>query len=207
MQSLPFEGRVFGRLTVLRRSEKKGYWWCQCSCGSLEKEIQHSNLTCGNTKSCGCASKEASIRRNTTHGKTNTLTYKTWQGMHTRCTNPNYKLFHRYGGRGIYVCERWQSFENFYQDMGDKPSGCSLDRMDNDGPYAPKNCRWATPKQQGRNRATAKMLTYKGKTQSLVEWAEEIGTSYGTLSKRSSRGWSAERIIEGPIVANGASSS
>lgn len=199
MQSLPFEGRVFGRLTVLRRSDKKGCWWCQCSCGSPEKQIQHGNLTYGSTKSCGCIARETSIRNNTTHGKTNTLTYKTWQGMHTRCENPNYKIFHRYGGRGIYVCERWNSFENFYEDMGEKPKGCSLDRIDNDGPYAPWNCRWATSKQQCRNRGTMKMVTYQGKTQSLIEWAEEFGLSYSTLCTRSRRGWSDERIIGTPI--------
>ena len=199
MQSLPFEGRVFGRLTVLRRSDKKGYWWCQCSCGSPEKQIQHGNLTYGNTKSCGCIARETSIRNNTTHGKTNTLTYKTWQGMHTRCENPNYKIFHRYGGRGIYVCERWDSFENFYQDMGEKPKGYSLDRIDNNGPYAPWNCRWATCKEQCRNRSTMKMITYQGKTQSLIEWAEELGVSYGTLCTRSRRGWSDERIVGTPI--------
>jgi len=199
MQSLPFEGRVFGRLTVLRRSSRKGYWWCRCSCGSPEKEIQHSNLTRGSTKSCGCASREASIQRNTTHGKTNTLTYKTWQGMHTRCTNPNYKFFHRYGGRGIYVCERWQSFENFYADMGEKPRGSSLDRIDNDGPYAPWNCRWATPKKQGRNRSTNKMVTYNGVTKTLIEWAENLDVSYRTLCRRSSMGWSDDRIVGTPI--------
>jgi hypothetical protein len=104
----------------------------------------------------------------------------------------------RYGGRGIYVCKRWQLFENFYADMGDKPKGASLDRIDNDGPYSPQNCRWASSKQQGRNRSTSRMLTYKGKTQTLVEWAEQLGVEYQTFCTRSIRGWSDERIIETP---------
>ena len=199
MQSLPFEGRVFGRLTVLRKSEaRKAHWWCQCSCGSIERQVQRSNLMSGATSSCGCIAKETSVKRNTTHGKTNTLIYITWQGMHTRCANPRYKLFHRYGGRGIYVCKRWQLFENFYADMGDKPKGASLDRIDNDGPYSPQNCRWASSKQQGRNRSTSRMLTYKGKTQTLVEWSEQLGVEYQTFCTRSIRGWSDERIIETP---------
>ena len=199
MKSLSFEGRVFGRLTVVRRSNKKGYWWCQCSCGSAEKEIQHGNLTYGNTRSCGCLAKEVSIRENTTHGKTNTLVYKTWQGMHTRCKNPNYKLFHRYGGRGIYVCKRWQSFENFYADMGDKPKGSSLDRIDNDGPYAPWNCRWTTSKNQGRNRCDNKLITYNGMTKTLIEWSEYLKISYSALCNRSKRGWTVERMLSTPV--------
>lgn len=128
-----------------------------------------------------------------------TKIHRIWRGMHERCYSPNHTFYDYYGGRGIYVCDEWHKFENFYRDMGEKPQGLSLDRIDNDGPYAPWNCRWATTKEQARNSTLVTLLTWKGKTQSIVEWSEELGINKQTISTRLGRGWSAERALSEPI--------
>ena len=138
----------FGRLTpTFKVGSYKGNatWVCLCDCGETTKPISSNNLRSGNTKSCGCSS--------TMHGMYDTKTYKSWANMIQRCTNSKSTWFHRYGGRGVVVCEEWLDFSNFYRDMGDRPTGLSLDRIDNDGDYTPSNCKWSTPKEQANNRS------------------------------------------------------
>jgi len=195
--TLPPAGTVFGRLAVLGLGKRERHWLCQCRCGSEPKEIYCYNLTNGVTQSCGCILRENPSRKK--HGMSYTKIHKIWSGMHERCSNPNSAPYNRYGGRGIYVCDEWHKFENFYKDMGERPQGMSLDRIDNDGPYAPWNCRWATAKEQGRNSTLATPLTWKGKTQSIIEWSEELGINAQTISTRLSRGWSAERALSEPV--------
>jgi hypothetical protein len=130
-----------------------------------------------------------------------TPSWEVWQGMLARCSNPNATGYHRYGGRGIKVCDRWKySFSNFYEDMGDKPEGYTLERINNDGDYEPENCRWDSFKEQMRNRSNNVNVTYKGRTQCISAWEEEFGFSHGTVWNRIyTYGWSVEKAISTPV--------
>lgn len=148
-------GRQFGRLTVLARGDdwtsptstaRQVRWICRCTCGS-EVLVLAASLRRG-TKSCGCLVRDLP----TTHGMYGTPTYLSWAAMIARCTRPRHKKWSHYGGRGITICDRWRDFPNFLADMGERPAGHTLDRIDVDGNYEPGNCRWATPTQQRSNR-------------------------------------------------------
>jgi len=129
------------------------------------------------------------------HGKHKTDAYKTWCAMKQRCLNPNYSAYRFYGGRGIKVCERWLSFSAFYADMGDRPPGKTLDRVNSNGHYSPKNCRWATRKQQQNNRDVCVLLTYKRETMTLMQWSDRTGIPYNTLALRHHSGWPPKKVL------------
>lgn len=135
-------------------------------------------------------------RDNATHGMSNSSAYKVWRKMKKRCSNPADKDYEKYGGRGIFVCERWQKFENFLEDMGDRPEGLQLDRINNDGPYTLENCRWTTAQENSNNRRSSKFVTHKGRTLTAAQWARELNIGPKTFLYRLKSGWSMENVFE-----------
>jgi len=180
-------GRLFGHLTALRRIESDRHsharWLCRCDCGT-EKGILYAQLMRGTTHSCGCHKAQLLKDKKTKHGKSNSKIYSIWCNMIRRCYDSRVSNYHRYGGRGIEICERWLRFEHFLADMGDPPDGMSLDRVNNDGNYEPSNCRWATREQQSKNSTRPILLSFRGLTMNVTEWATHLGISQGTLSER-----------------------
>lgn len=198
-------GQRFGRLVVLsiagRSKQRNVLWLCQCDCGNTHI-VNSPSLVDGKTRSCGCLSVEILKTLHSTHGGTNHPMYQTWLGMKQRCSNPNHKDYHRYGGRGISVCPRWEKdFAAFLSDVGERPSSKhSLDRIDRDGNYEPGNVRWATPTEQARNKAACIILSIDGETKPLAQWAEELNIPHRTLVSRHAKGWTDERILTTPVT-------
>ena len=202
------EGERFGNLTVIKKigsnKNHKIEWLCLCDCGKTTKKGTQ-RLTSGRDTSCGCLRLkhciEATKISNTTHGQTNTKEYQVWTSMKNRCSNPKVQSYKRYGGRGIKVCERWQhSFENFLEDMGIAPIGASIDRIDVNGDYKPLNCRWASAKEQARNKTTTVMINYQGQDKPLIEWAEALNMNRDTLFCRVYRyNWPIKKALNTPV--------
>ena len=206
-------GRKFGRLTVLGydhtqktpSDQPKAYWKCKCDCGNTVTVCAQS-LKGLRTTSCGCNSSRNNIgvmRR--IHGESKTRLYAIWCGMISRCSNPNRIAYKDYGGRGISVCEKWNSYipfkqwaiENGYTDE------FTLERKDVNGGYCPENCEWISKSAQFDNRRNSLLFTYGGKTQNLKKWSEESGIKYGTLRARIFVfGWDFERAISTPVERN-----
>ena len=206
VKSIDLTDCVFGRLTVVKFDVSRKYgkisrrfWLCRCECGNTVS-VWSGNLQSGNSKSCGCGRDDAARMNQRTHGLSNTFEHRIWKNMRRRCNAPTCRIYKHYGGRGIRVCERWDSFENFLADMGDAPSrDYSLERKDPDGHYCPENCIWIPKRKQSRNRRDTIRLTLNGETRALVEWSEHLGVSYNALRARHARGWDDERILVTPV--------
>lgn len=195
-------GDAFGYLTVIARTPskfvKQARWLCRCTCG-VQKEFYTTHLRSKNTKSCGCRFRAMQREAKVTHGLSGSPTHTTWTLMKQRCLNPNAPDYDKYGGRGITVCERWLSFANFFADVGERPQGKTLDRVNNDVGYEPGNCRWATLVEQQANRRNTKTLTYKGETLPVSEWARRANMPNNRLHMRLRNGWSPDRALGGKI--------
>lgn len=203
----------YGRLTVVgvgglsKRGRKLTEFRCDCG-AIIERELK--SVTNGNTLSCGCLRRDLVAAKNHKHGhrvresttgvKTRTE-YTIWKRMRTRCNDKNDRKYPEYGGRGIKCCERWNDFEMFLADMGERPSvGHSLDRFpDNNGNYEPGNVRWATASQQARNKRNSRVVQFEGKSVNLADLVDRFNLRYGLVSSRLNLGWSVERAISEPI--------
>lgn len=198
-------GQRFGKWTANRRSETKLYknhtaYECRCDCGT-ERLVSVNLLLKGHTASCGCAGIAAAALKNTRHGLYQHPLQTTWRGMKERCYNPKKAAYPRYGGRGIKVCERWLNLENFIADNEVLAlPGLTLDREDNDKDYSPENCRWVSQLIQANNRSDCVNLEFRGRTQTVSEWARELGMFEHTLRKRiQDSKWSVEDALTIPV--------
>lgn len=196
-------GTVFGRLTVTGVGEptreacglRQSTSVVSCECGNA-KEVRNNSLRRGRSQSCGCF---CPIPEKT-HGLHGTPEYDAWKGMIQRTKNPQHKSYENYGGRGISVCERWNSLENFMADMGPRPSRThSIDRIDNERGYEPSNCRWATRADQANNKRTNVRLTFYGKTMTVAGWSRISQISQSTIAERINRGWSEKTAVWTPV--------
>lgn len=200
-KQIDLTGKRFGKLTVASRAEKvkyNQYWNCLCDCG-ITKAIIGIALTSGGTVSCGCHRKEI----HTIHGNTSkhklTGAWRSWNQMIRRCTDKKHESYKRYGERGITVCEEWLSFENFLHDMGDRPNGKTLDRIDNNKGYSKENCRWATMAKQQNNKTSNHFIEFNGMRKTIAEWAKYLNIGYPALSSRINiLHWTTEKALTTP---------
>lgn len=197
-------GSRFGRLVATTRLTHKGrkQWLCVCDCGGTTISTS-TDLRRGHSRSCGCYRREQASLKNRTHGATTgrkaSSEYQIWAAMIQRCSNPQKKDYHRYGGRGITVCERWESFENFFEDMGQRPGpDHEIDRTDNNARYNPDNCRWVTHTENSRNRSIVRLNTdmarqireFRDNGARISHVARDMGIPLGTVSNVwYERGW------------------
>lgn len=196
-------GKKFFRLTVISYYGIKSgakHWNCICDCGNTSI-VQGSKLTGGKVKSCGCWKNENAKKQMTKHGLYQTSEYSVWEGIKQRCYNKNYKQYKDYGGRGIFVCDEWkdnpEAFCKWAKEHGHK-KGLELDRIDNDGPYSPDNCRFVTRKVQALNKRSNVLITYNGETDNICSWAKRLGVHYQLLKYRLEHGWSIEKAFSTP---------
>ena len=201
-------GASIGRWTVLHivAGVSPTRWLCRCQCGTI-KAVPRAGLMAGSSNSCGCLRKERMARIATIHGHTKGVgrggpvsrTYSTWQSMLFRCEKNYGPRYASYGGRGISVCERWHVFANFLADMGVKPPGVTLERIDNNGNYEPSNCRWATQSEQAFNKRNNRRLELNGRSLTITQWARKLGGGDAMfINHRLRHGWTLEKALTTP---------
>lgn len=211
MAQLDLTGQRFGKLVVLKKEGKdnSGHstWLCQCDCGNL-KVARGSHLKRGYIQSCGCIVIDSLKARSIKHGLEGTRLYRIWRGMIIRCYNPKSNRYHRYGERGITVCDEWRenplAFHNWAIKNG-YGENLTLDRIDNDGPYNPDNCRWITMKEQLNHKSNNRNVTINGVTKTVAQWADSNGIKIGTIYSRLKRGWDIVDAVTKPVLKVGES--
>jgi len=186
-------GERFSRFTVISQSSRRKYFTCRCDCGTI-KDVRGDHLKYGKTQSCGCLHKEQASARsavmhaaNVKHGLSGSRIYSVWRGILSRCENRKATHFHSYGGRGISVCERWHSFDNFLADMGIPDEGMTIDRINNDGNYEPGNCRWATRGEQSLNLRNTRLVEIEGVTYKAAILAKLAGMKTDSIVARAQK--------------------
>jgi hypothetical protein len=209
-------GQKFNMLTAVRFTKVspggQAYWLFRCDCGN-EKEVRANHAKTGQIKSCGCSTSELMSQNGSKHGHYKgdvaTPEYSAWTQAKQRCHSPTHQSFFRYGARGIAMCDRWRDgdgglsgFECFIADMGLRPEGGTLDRIDNDKGYSPDNCRWVSMKVQGRNRSDNLVIEFQGEKICATEAAEKVGLRAGLVIQRLRRGWSVKRALKPPNKYN-----
>ena len=198
-RKLDLSGHSFGMLTASSQTRAKSgrrAWVCRCECGGTTT-VTTDHLKSGHTKSCGCLFIKARMAPASHGHSTNGVspTYRSWAGMLGRCRNKSNKV---YGGRGVSVCDRWRSFESFLGDMGECPSGMSIDRLNNDLGYSPENCKWSNRLDQSSNRRTTRWYEAMGKRLPIADWCRELGLNYSMVYGRLQNGWGIEEALRTP---------
>ena len=189
------ENEIYTRLAVLKPADRPSHWVCLCTCGTLCIKSQ-TNLRRGDAKSCGCLKHEVPHCRKKLSRKTHKTEYSSWAMAKSRCNNPKDANYHNYGARGIKMSKAWeQNFETFYADVGPRPQGLTLDRIDYNGNYEKGNCRWATQKEQQNNKRTNVILDYRGERLNMKQWSTKLGISYDTILDRMSRKLPTEKVL------------
>lgn len=202
-QSVSLINQQFGRWLVLAPTDERTLngevrWQCICDCGT-RRVVSGKILKNGESKSCGCFSAEESRKRFTKHGMYNKPEYGVWEAMLARCANSKNASYKDYGARGIFVCESWKKFDNFIADMGQRPTSYhTIERVNNDGPYSPANCRWATRKEQQNNIRSNRYLTVDGVCKTVSEWSATTAVSAAVIHNRLYRGWSEKDAVYTP---------
>jgi hypothetical protein len=205
MRPLKVIDQTFGRLKVIseeRRDpgERKRKFLCQCACSRFAR-VALDALVQGRTKSCGCLRIEIGTAHGMKHGQHGSATYNTWASMVQRCTNQLHEDYKDYGGRGITVDPRWLKFENFFEDMGLRPPGRSLDRKKNERGYCKANCRWSTPEQQANNKRNVPLFIYHDEAMSISQWARKLGVDRRSLQRKVTRYGSMEKALGDMLVS------
>lgn len=191
MKKLDLHGTIVGRLTVVEPAPYKPgthrKWLCLCECGN-QVTLRSSQIKSESVHSCGCFRSDNQREKATRHGLYYHPSYATWNRMMQRCHNENSDDFPQYGASGITVAPEWHDPAAFIADMGERPEGTSIDRIDNSQGYRPGNCRWATPVQQANNTRRTRLYEHDGKTLSIRQWERELGINHGTLWARLNKG-------------------
>jgi len=194
-------GQRFGRLVALRdvgrNKTSRVLWLCQCDCGNEITLSSNRLLHPQGTKSCGCLRREVSSQKATKHGHAGERIYKIWSDMKKRCNNPNHKNYNHYGGRGIIVCEAWNDFPAFYEDMHPTyKEGLTIDRRDNNGNYEPGNCRWITPQEQLHNYSRNVFITINGETDTVLHMCEKHNANYDRVVREIKKGMPPDKALK-----------
>lgn len=200
---------TFNRLTITNLFKEDGKWCaaCKCSCGAIIHKIVVRSLLSGNTKSCGCYNSELTAQRNFKHGEKSrdqerNRLYEIWVDMRRRCNSTSHNRAKNYSLKGISVCDEWNDFTTFkdWSINNGYDDTLSIDRIDNSEGYCPENCRWIPPGEQSKNRTANHYITFNNKTQTLTDWAKEVGIGRNALTSRLQRGWTIERALTTPKI-------